>query len=169
MHIKYVFSTLFLFLSVQLNAADNAVDLMKMPADSSLIKTVHAKGEQIYLCKSESGTYVWKWQAPNAELFDVESQAHVGTHGAGPSWKYNDGSSVKAKMIQKIDSPDKGSVPWLLLEATEHGGQGLLTQTRYILRINTQGGIQPTSGCDMNHLGAEAKVVYSADYSFYGQ
>ena len=131
--------------------------------------SVHAIGDQIYACSLDSGTYAWKWQAPDAKLFDPQNQQVLGSHGAGPIWEYRDGSSVTAKMTQKVDSPDKSAVPWLLLEVTGHKGTGLLGKTGYILRINTKGGMAPATGCDGNHLGAKTRVPYSADYNYYNQ
>ena len=131
--------------------------------------SLHAKGDQIYVCASEAGAYSWKWQAPDAKLFDAQTGKQVGTHGAGPVWDYQDGSSVKARMTQKIESPDSKAIPWLLLEVTEHKGNGALAKAAYILRINTQGGVAPETGCDDNHLGSQVRVPYSADYNFYAQ
>lgn len=144
-------------------------DAIKVPGGNKLQLTVHAKGDQIYLCILDAGVYAWKWQAPDAKLFDSQTQALVGTHGAGPSWDYRDGSSVKAKAIQKTDAPDKNSAPWLLLEVTGHKGDGLLAQASYIQRVNTQGGVAPSLACDANHLGAERRIPYSADYNFYSK
>lgn len=157
--------------SCRLFAAESTPSLESIAAlaGNKLLLTVHAKGDQVYLCALEAGDYTWKWQAPDAKLFDSQTQKVVGSHGAGPSWEYQDGSSVKAKLIQKADAPDNTAIPWLLLEITEHKGQGLLTQARHILRINTQGGTPPSSGCDANHLGAEKRIPYSADYNFYSK
>jgi len=167
---KLVFSIVLFTSCYGLALADTAIpDAVKVPDGKKSLLTVHAKGDQIYLCVLDTGVYTWKWQAPDAELFDNQAQTLVGSHGAGPSWKYRDGSSAKAKVIQKADAPDKANVPWLLLEVTKHNGQGLLAQASYIQRINTQGGVSPTSGCDTNHLGSEKRVPYGADYVFYSK
>jgi Protein of unknown function (DUF3455) len=142
---------------------------IKVPEGNSVYLTVYAKGDQIFHCVLKTGVYSWKWYAPEAKLYAIQSQALVGSHGAGPSWTHKDGSSVKAKVIQKIDAPDKASAPWLLLEVTGHQGDGLLAQASYIQRINTQGGVAPSSACDANHLGSERRVPYNADYTFYGK
>lgn len=129
--------------------------------------TVHATGDQIYHCVFKEGSHFWKWHAPDAKLYDQTTRAVVGSHGKGPHWQYKDGSGVKAKLVQKTDAPDKAATQWLLLEATGHNGKGLLTETAYIQRINTQGGLPPVKPCDSNHLGSEERVPYSADYVFY--
>jgi hypothetical protein len=142
-------------------------EVIRAPEGNNMYLTVHAKGDQIYLCGLDAGVYAWKWQAPDAKLYDVQDQALVGSHGAGPSWEYKDGSSVKAKVIQKSSTTDKSSVPLLLLEVTGHKGDGLMAKATYIQRINTLGGVAPLSDCDANHLGSEKRVAYSADYNFY--
>ncbi len=166
---KLIFLAALSVLSNQLSAADASLqpNSIETLAANKPQLSVHAKGDQIYLCTLDAKAYIWKWQAPDAKLFDADKQTLVGSHGAGPAWKLQDGSSVKAKMLQKVDSPDSSAIPWLLLEVTEHKGQGALAQVAYILRINTEGGMPPTSGCDENHMGTEMRVPYSADYNFF--
>jgi Protein of unknown function (DUF3455) len=149
--------------------AENATtEAIKVPNENTLQMTVHAKGVQIFSCVFEGHAYTWIWQAPDAQLYDGENQKPVGSHGVGPTWQHQDGSSVKGKIVQKIDAPDKTAAPWLLLEATENKGSGVFSQTGFIMRINTKGGIAPpTEECDENHAGSEKRVAYSADYSFY--
>ncbi len=147
----------------------DAPETLKVPEGNTLQLTLHAKGDQIYQCMYLDGAYQWQWQAPDAKLYEPQNQSLVGSHGAGPSWVYKDGSSIKAKALQKVDSPEKSAAPWLLLEVTEHKGDGMLTKTRYIQRINTTGGISPSSTCDGNHPGLEKRIPYTADYIFYTQ
>jgi Protein of unknown function (DUF3455) len=168
---KILFSIIFL---AQLcfgvaNAVDVGIIPDAIPEDNSAYLTVHAKGDQIFHCVLNTGDYSWKWHGPEAKLYDTQNQALVGSHGAGPSWTYKDGSGVKAKVIQKIDVPNKASAAWLLLKVTEHQRDGVLAKANYIQRINTKGGVAPSSGCDANHLGSEKRVVYSADYTFYSK
>lgn len=148
--------------------AEPILEAIKAPAGNSAYLTLHAKGDQIFHCVLKTGAYNWKWHAPDAKLYDKQN-ALVGSHGAGPSWTHKDASSINAKVIQKIDAPNKTNTPWLLLEVTGHKGGGVLAQARYLQRINTQGGVAPLSGCDANHLGTEKRVPYTADYSFYNK
>lgn len=143
-------------------------EAIKVPTGNSAYLTLHAKGDQIFHCVLKTGTYNWKWHSPEAKLYDKQN-ALVGSHGAGPSWTHKDGSSINAKVIQKADAPNKADAPWLLLEVTEHKGEGILAGAAYIQRISTQGGVAPLSGCDANHLGSEKRVPYTADYSFYNK
>ncbi|MBM4206550.1 MAG: DUF3455 domain-containing protein [Gammaproteobacteria bacterium] len=157
-----------IFVKIDVRAADAAAEMLKAPDATNLQLTLHAKGDQIFTCVQEGQAYNWKWQAPDAQLFNGQNSTPVGSHGVGPSWKHQDGSSVKAKIAQKIDAPDKTAAPWLLLEATENQGKGIFTQTGFIMRINTQGGLAPAAEeCNENRIGAEKRVPYSADYNFY--
>ncbi|MGR9037536.1 MAG: DUF3455 domain-containing protein [Gammaproteobacteria bacterium] len=128
--------------------------------------TLHAKGDQIYQCTIDKGAYAWDLKAPDAGLFDNQGRV-AGSHYAGPVWEYQDGSRVVGHLLKKTDVSPETSIAWLLVEIAVHQGKGLLSDITYINRINTQGGIAPRSGCDANHLGAEKRSAYSADYVFY--
>jgi hypothetical protein len=66
----------------------------------------------------------------------------------------------------------KDAVAWLLLEkkGTQPGPTGgdTLTQTEFIQRVHTVGGLAPSTGCTSpSDLGNEAFVPYEADYIFF--
>lgn len=128
--------------------------------------TVTGKGVQIYACKQVDETPKWVFQAPEATLLD-EKQTKVGTHTAGPLWKYQDGSTVKGEVIAKNPAPDPEAIPWLLLKAVNSQGTGLMTRIDSIRRTDTHGGLAPTTGCDAQHLDAAARIPYTATYTFY--
>lgn len=128
----------------------------------------HASGSQIYTCQTATGnTYAWKLKAPEAELRDSKGTL-IGRHFAGPTWEHIDGSQVTGKMTAKVDSPDRDSIPWLLVTATGHSGTGVLSQVTTIQRIQTKGGQPPAATeCIASKQDAEVKSPYSADYYFY--
>jgi hypothetical protein len=138
------------------------------PASEHLILQAHATGFQIYACQSAPEQKpAWVLKAPDAELFDAIG-TKIGTHFAGPTWKNNkDGSEVVGKMVAKQDAPDAGAIPWLLVTAVSHSGSGVFSTVTTVQRIHTKGGTPDASACDQAHLGAEAKIAYSADYYFY--
>jgi|SRR5215469_2984270 len=141
-------------------------DSIKAPAGEKVVLQVHAVGSQIYTCQASADQkFSWTLKGPDAQLSDAAGK-NIGTHYTGPTWKHMDGSEVVGKVAGRADSPDAGSIPWLLLTATSHAGTGILSRVTTIQRINTNGG-QPPSGCDASHTGAEVKVPYSADYYFY--
>ncbi|HEY7372313.1 MAG TPA: DUF3455 domain-containing protein, partial [Polyangia bacterium] len=87
--------------------------------------------------------------------------------GAGPNWTSTvDGSVVNgAKVYQENGA--SGAIPWLLLRATSNTGTGVFSDVTYVLRVNTSGGVAPTTGCDSTTAGMEVRASYTADYYFY--
>ncbi len=142
-------------------------DAIKAPAGEQVVLQVHATGSQIYVCKAGAdGKFAWTLKAPAAELHDQQG-AVVGHHYAGPAWKLNDGSEVTGKAVGRVDSPDADSIPWLLVSATGHSGDGALSRVSSIQRVHTKGGQPPAGGCDESKQGGEVKSSYAADYYFY--
>jgi hypothetical protein len=136
------------------------------PPTQHPILTVTGKGVQIYTCRQSATGPQWVFQAPEATLIDASGKP-IGTHGAGPIWKSNDGSTVKGELLQKSASPEATSIPWLLLKAATPSGSGIMTHVEYIRRSDTHGGASPTTGCDTQHLNAVSRVPYTATYTFY--
>ena len=106
--------------------------------------------------------------APDAKLFDEEGKL-VGNHSAGPLWEYKEGSRVVGRVVNKIDRAPGKAISWLLVEVVSHQGDGLFSSVSFINRVNTHGGLPPSSGCNANHSGSEKRVAYTADYIFYGK
>jgi uncharacterized protein DUF3455 len=146
-------------------AAQHVPHQLQPRANEQLLLEVHAKGDQIYACKSENGQVAWALKAPDAQLFDREGKP-FGKHFAGPSWEAKDGSLVTGKAVANA-STDPDSIPWLLLTAVGHEGSGVLSKATTIQRLNTKGGKAPSSGCDAALAGQEVRVAYTADYFFY--
>lgn len=137
------------------------------PPTEKLILQAHAKGDQIYICQpGPDQKLAWTLKAPDAQLFDAQNKL-IAKHYAGPTWKHNDGSEVVGKVQSRHDRPDSNAIPWLLLTAVSHAGNGVFTNVTSIQRLDTKGGLPPQSGCDDAHRGAETKSEYSADYYFY--
>jgi uncharacterized protein DUF3455 len=143
-------------------AAQEVPPKLQPPANEQLLLQVHAKGDQIYTCKSDAAQFTWTLKAPDAQLFDNNGKP-FGKHFAGPSWEASDGSRVAGKAVANSPSPDADSIPWLLLTVVSHEGGGVLSRATSIQRLNTKGGKAPASGCDASHAGQELRVPYSAD------
>jgi hypothetical protein len=140
---------------------------LRPPANEQLLLQVHARGAQVYTCKSDGAQFTWTLKAPDAQLFDKDGKP-FGKHFAGPSWEAVDGSRVTGKAVANAPSPDADSIPWLLVMIVGHSdNDGLLSRAKTIQRLNTKGGKAPADGCDAAHLGQETRVPYSADYVFY--
>jgi len=131
------------------------------PAQHAVL-TLQGSGVQIYTCTAGH----WVFVAPAARLFDKDG-LEVGTHGDGPVWHLQDGSSVYGKVIAKSPSPEANSLPWLLVKATGSTGDGVLARVESIRRSDTKGGVAPSGGCDAKHVGDLVRVPYSATYTFY--
>jgi uncharacterized protein DUF3455 len=141
---------------------------LKAPAGEEVILSAHATGVQIYVCQSETDEKsTWVLKAPEAELTDANGKTII-HHSAGPTWKHVDGSQVTGKMVAKQDAPKPGAIPWLLLSAASHSGEGILTRVTTIQRIFTDGGLPPKAAdCNSSTKGKESRSAYSADYYFY--
>jgi hypothetical protein len=142
-------------------------DNLKAPAGETVILATHAKGVQIYVCQASDQKADWILKAPDAELADETGKTII-HHSAGPTWKHIDGSEVTGKVIAKHDALKSGAIPWLLLSAASHTGQGIMSRVSTIQRIHTEGGMPPdASKCSASANGQESRSAYSADYYFY--
>jgi hypothetical protein len=135
------------------------------PAATPIV-TAQGKGVQIYRCQDKPDGAAWVFVAPEATLY--QGAEKVGTHDAGPTWRWKDGSTVSGKLLVSQPAPDGKSIPWLLLTATPGPTPGTLAQVSYVRRSDTQGGAAPQQGCDAQHLGSLVRTDYSATYTFYG-
>jgi len=142
-------------------SAADAPQNLKPPSTDVPAFHVHASGDQVYTCDGSQ----WALTAPDAKLFD-ESGRQVGTHFAGPAWQWSDGSQVIGKPVANA-TPDAQSVPWLLLTAADHRGEGVMKSISSIQRLHTKGGKPPAGGCDAAHKGDQTRSHYTADYYFY--
>jgi hypothetical protein len=141
---------------------------LQPPPGEKLILSAHASGWQVYTCHMDSdGKTGWTLKAPDAKLEDDKGKV-IARHFAGPTWKSVDGSEVTGKAVAHADSPDPKSVPWLLLTATGHSGDGVLASVTSIQRLHTKGGQPPAAQeCEASKANTEARSSYSADYYFY--
>jgi Protein of unknown function (DUF3455) len=141
---------------------------LQAPAGEKVILHAHATGVQIYVCQAEAGQdAAWVLKAPEAELTDAIGKK-IAHHSVGPSWTHSDGSVVIGKVVAKQDAPKPGAIPWLLLTAASHKGDGFMARVTTIQRIYTDGGLPPkASDCDVAANAKESRSAYSADYYFY--
>src|SRR5262249_19717098 len=74
------------------------------PPGNTPVLSLFADGVQIYQSAPDPNNpaaFVWKFQAPQADLFtDTSETTHFGTHFAGPTWKADvDGSEVVGMLV----------------------------------------------------------------------
>jgi len=138
--------------------------------------------------------YAWTLFTPQATLF-AHNHKEITTHYFSPNpyepspgpftegpiratWQDSkDSSLVWGKVVPGDASSDSayvapGAIPWLRITVvgTEDGptGGGALTPTTYLHRVNTTGGVAPSTGCGfLADVGKQAFVPYTADYYFY--
>lgn len=145
----------------------------------------HAVGTQNYMCLPSGAVFAWAPVGPQATLFDDDDR-QIMTHFLSPNpdeggiaratWQHSrDTSAVWAK--QTGISTDAafvapGAIPWLRLEHVGDvegpTGGDKLAKTTFIQRINTVGGVAPSTGCStVQDLGKRVFMPYEADYVFY--
>lgn len=141
-------------------------DFLPASANSPAVE-LQGRGVQVYNCEQVSGGFTWRLKGPEAALLDAAG-SEVGDHFAGPSWRAKDGSTVVGEVLIASQSPVKGSIPWLVLRAKSHAGNGIFSSVEYIVRSHTDGGVAPSIKCDQAHIGTETRVGYSAVYVLFG-
>lgn len=138
---------------------------LAVPDGNKLKFFYDAVGVQIYTCSKTATGFGWVFTAPEAKLYDKHGR-EAGTHYVGPTWESTDGSKVGAAKVAGFTA-DPSAIPELLLQAVSHTGEGQMSEVTYIQRLDTVGGLAPTSGCDAGHETAVARVDYTATYYFY--
>jgi hypothetical protein len=149
-------------------SAGNLPAALQPPADAMPVLRAKGQGVQIYACTkgSSDGAAIWKLKGPEAALYD-DGGKPIGKHFAGPTWQANDGSTVVGEAIAHADAPGHTAIPWLLLKAKSHEGNGAFADVTYIQRLETTGGLAPTAACDPKRDSAERRVPYTATYVFF--
>jgi len=167
---------------------------LQVPAGNKPFLEGHGVGTQNSVCRPSGSGAAYALFTPQATLFKDDGDA-VTTHFFSPNpfeantnsavvapggiratWQHSrDTSSVWAKVDQLSTDPAfvaPGAVAWLLLESvgTQDGPNGgdTLTPTTFVQRVNTSGGVAPSTGCSsLADVGNQAFVPYTADYIFY--
>jgi len=156
-----------------------APDGLEAPEGNRAFLMTHAYGTQNYICLVAGQP--WTFIGPQATLFRHGARQAL-THFLSPNpvengtaratWQHSvDSSTVWAQAIESSTDPDfvrPGAIPWLLLRVVgaQAGPTGhRLSETTFIQRVNTVGGIAPAGVCPA--VGARAFVPYETNYIFY--
>ena len=158
----------------------------------------HGVGTQNYICSKSGTGVKYVLFTPQATLFDDDDKQIITHYFSpnpferntdpavvadGPirvTWQDKDTSTIwgSAALQDGGDASTdaqfvaKDAVAWLRVkilgaEAGPTGGDKL-AQTTFVQRLNTQGGLAPSTGCaSLDDLGNKAFVPYTADYFFY--
>jgi Protein of unknown function (DUF3455) len=158
---------------------------LEVPAGNHVFRVGHAVGTQNYVCVSSDNGVKFVLFTPQATLFN-DNQAQTETHYFSPNpfeagtiratWQDSaDTSTVWGAARQTSTDPNfvaPDAIAWVLLQGVgaQNGpsGEGVLSRTSYIQRLNTAGGVAPSTGCgSASDIGQQAFVPYTADYFFY--
>ena len=139
---------------------------LQVPEGSNISFHVFGVGFQVYRWDGAK----WVFSNPEANLFaDAGQSALVGTHfsapGAKPNWLTVSGSRVIGTLAARC-TVNTNAIDWVKLSA-DNSGTGVFNQTTFIQRLNTVGGLAPTTPGTV--VGEEFKSPYTADYFFYHQ
>ena len=138
-------------------------DALKVPDGNRLTRVFSAAGVQTYTCVNSA----WTLLEPAATLWakNDRTKRPVALHSRGPVWVSTvDGSAVNGSAI--ANSPKTGTIPELLLKATATRGTGTFADVTYVQRLNTSGGVAPTTACT-GTSSDQVSVQYTATYAFY--
>jgi hypothetical protein len=170
---------------------------LEVDAVNEVFLVGHAVGTQNYVCVPSGAVFAWTLFTPEATLFGDNAKQTI-THFFSPNpdepntnprvvadgriraaWQHSrDTSTVWAGVaLPEHSSTDSrfvrlGAIAWLKLTAVgaEEGPRGgdTLTKTTFIQRLNTVGGLAPSTGCSSpEDVGKQAFIPYRADYFFY--
>ena len=143
---------------------------VRVPAGETQKMWTVGAGEITYECrekKDAAGQYEWGFVGPVATLKSNDGKV-VGKYYAGPTWESMDGSKVTAKQVA-VAPQAPGNLPLQLVKAEPATGTGAMQGVTYIQRLNTRGGVAPTTTCSAANVGVKQLVAYQADYVFYGR
>lgn len=137
---------------------------LRPPEGQQLVLKALGRGSQNYVCDQATGR--WTFRDPTATL-NRHGRA-IGIHYAGPTWELFDGSRVRATVRVNLPAPNPTTdIPWLLLQATEHAGSGVLSTVDYVQRLHTRGGVAPNGGSCDPARDQTVGVPYTAVYRFF--
>lgn len=148
---------------VLLRSLANTDSSLTVPGGNKLLlRALVTQGVQSYQCSPDG---VWTLRTPMALLRGNQHQSVV--HYLGPSWQYQDGSSIVARALVSV--PHAGTIPELLLQVTTHGDRpGLFQSVNFVRRLSTTGGLPPSHACNPTRDKKGLNVPYDALYEFWG-
>jgi len=144
-------------------------EALRAPPGQTAFLVAFATGVQIYECVAKAdqpAAFEWRLTGPEAVLADASGKT-IGKHFAGPTWEASDGSSVVGEVKARDPGPKASAIPWLLLTAKSTSGNGLLSATKSVQRVDTVGGVASAERCNAAQVKQVTRVAYTARYYFY--
>ena len=160
---------------------------IQVPVGNTAFFVGHATGTQNYVCLPSGTSFKYTLFTPQATLFN-DAGNEVITHYFSPNpdehgtiratWQHSRDTSTVWGAVPPTDSSTDanfvkpGAIAWLRVTVVgaEEGPNGgdTLEKTTFIQRLNTSGGLAPSTGCgSLADVGHTAFAPYTADYFFY--
>ena len=166
-------------------------DKLKVLPPNQLFLVGHAIGTQNYVCLPSGSGFAYSLFTPEATLFkDLDLEHQVVTHFFSVN-PFENPNAIRATWQDSRDTsifwgnatgvatfatdpnfvaPD--AIAWVRLEraGVQDGPRGgdNLSKATFVQRLNTAGGLAPSTGCALpTDVGSRAFVPYTADYLFY--
>ncbi|UUZ68739.1 DUF3455 domain-containing protein [Polaromonas sp. P2-4] len=142
---------------------------VQVPAGNRVAMETVGVGEITYQCsprKDMAGQFEWVFVGPDARLNDRSGKQVGKYYGPPATWESMDGSRLTATQIA-VAPNGTGNIPTQLVKANPATGRGAMSGVTYIQRVDTKGGVAPTTPCAADNVGAKQVVQYQADYIFY--
>jgi len=169
---------------------------IKVLAGNQVFLVGHGVGTQNYVCAPSGASVAFVLFTPEATLLSDDGK-QITTHFSSPNpsednanpavsatgairvtWQHSRDTSTVWGQVKPGDSSSDSAfvapnaIAWLRVTVvgSENGPTGgdALTHTTFIQRLNTSGGLAPSTGCrSPADLGNLAFVPYTADYFFY--
>ena len=135
---------------------DNAAlpEPVRVPAGQKMRMMATGVGDLSYECRAKkdmAGQYEWVFVGPVANLMSSDRKT-VGKYYAGPTWESTDGSKITGKQVA-VAPGGSGNIPLQLVKTDPAMGAGAMNGVTYIQRLNTKGGVAPTTACDAAGMG----------------
>lgn len=147
---------------------DGIAPPLRVLPDEAPAFVLSGNGVQVYECQNvpaDPNAYAWFLVAPDATLSD--GTGPVARLASPYHWNSLEDLSGVSAVPLRMQSAGAANLPWELLHAVPDGSPGMFAGVTSIQRVNTSGGVPPTSGCDETHVGDEARAPFTADYYFY--
>ncbi|HIU36976.1 MAG TPA: DUF3455 domain-containing protein [Candidatus Aphodousia faecigallinarum] len=136
------------------------------PENATPALRLDASGEQIFRCVHDMKGWFWRFETPNAYLFNPATGQAVAKHGYRFSFVHNDGSKIASSRITSIKPGDGKNLADALFQVTSPANHGTFVGIRYIQRLNAKGGI-PQVKCTPAREGKLNRVPFEAEFVFW--
>lgn len=142
---------------------------VQAPAGNKVAMETVGVGEITYQCnakKDMADQFEWVFVGPDAKLNDRSGKQVGKYYGPPATWENMDGSKLTGAQVA-VSPSTAGNIPNQLVKANPAMGSGAMSGVTYIQRVNTMGGVAPSSPCAAATVGSKQIVKYQADYIFY--